>query len=288
MSSFHVIVDAINEIIVLLIASAIIWRLIVRRPESRSFDDRLAEEKTWCKRSGGGTISDQTLELVSNTNNIFKHPSVPDFGSYEDPYVSEQQLDEFVAWAGQTDRNKGRAKLSDLITTDLSIKSPEVGVDLMDMCKTQGLFQDEDYCVTGYMISKGRTGVLVTKNEDLVRLLISPNLMYWHAWDEDGLLHECPDDECWYLDVNDAEFVPQSGKPWDLFTEDSVTFSTGTVFDMDVYYEIDGDIPFFDEKYTINGTKFKIYKKEKDFLIILLMATYNSDLLSRVIAKLEA
>ena len=275
-------------LILLIIALGVAWLLITRtknkpvesEPYDISKDLKNQRKQTWKKitNSYTHTISDQTLELVSNTNNTFEHPSVPDFDSYEDPHVSENQLDEFVTWAGQTDRNKGRAKLSNLITTDFSIQSPEISVDLMDMQKTEGLFQCEDYCVTGYLISKGYTGALVTKNEDLVRLLISPHLMYWHEWDD--ALHMEPEDECYYLNVNDAEFVPQSGKAWGLFEQ-------AVEYDMEVYYEIDGEIPFFDEKYTINGTKFKIFKKEKDFLVILLMLTYNRELLRRVMDRLE-
>ena len=281
--------------ILLIIALGVSWLWLLhprkRLRDTGSCDARLDLEnqrkEKWRKVIGIPGLYDQELELVSNMNNTFKRPSLPDFDSYEDPHVSEKQLEEFVVWARQTDRNKGRKKLSDLITKDLSIKAPDIDIALKGVFITTGIFfYYEEYKANGYYIEERRCYSSVINNEFIVALLSSPNLINWaemHS-NEEVWENDCPENEEWFLSDNNAEYVPETGEAWEFFEDDGIA---GSSFDP-IHFDIDGDVGFYNEKYTINSAKFKIYKKEKDFLIILLMATYNSDLLSRVIAKLEA
>ena len=282
-------------LILLIIALGVSWLWLLhprkRLRDTGSCNARLDLEnqrkERWRKVMDIPGLYDRELELVSNINNIFKRPSLPDFDSYEDPHISEKQLEEFVVWAKQTDRNKGREKLSDLITKDLSIKAPDIGIVLKGVFITTGyFFYYEEYQANGYCITGQCCYSSVTSNEFIVALLSSPELINWEEmyYNDEVWGDECIENEEYFLSDNNAEYVPATGEAWEFFDGDGVDGSSMEP----IQFDIDGEVGFYNEKYTINSTKFKIYKKEKDFLIILLMATYNSDLLSRVIAKLEA
>ena len=107
--------------------------------------------------------------------------------------------------------------------------------------------------------------------------------IHYSDWDDESLWGDSytyNDSETHYLKENNAEFIPPSKDIHDYWDYEM----KGNMYEL-VKIQPVKDISFKGEIFTINDEEFSFLKKEKDYLVILLMASYKSYYLNLIVSN---
>lgn len=229
-------------------------------------------------------VTDEQYELISNMENIYLPPENQDFDSYKDPIVDYDQIIDFIRWANIKKSNNNKSSLLEIITNNLVISTPDYfSVDFDIETRDPGaFFLGEDFNAYGFCINKTQYSCNIFLDcADWVKVLKAPKLFDWlnfSDWDDQELWANF-DNMTYYLKENNSEFIPPSGDVGDYWDYEM----HGDMYQL-VKVQPVKDISYKSKCFKINDAEFSFLKKEKDFLIILLMASYRDDLIELIIS----
>ena len=240
------------------------------------------------KWSGIGfhSATDEQFELISNMENIYKPPESQDFDSYIDPTVNEDQIIEFIHWARNKQSINQKSSLLEIFSDELEIFTPEISIDFDMEIQDDGGFFCEGFNEYGFCITRFKHSCIIDFSiEDWVKILSEPSLFDWihlSDWDDEDLwaYNYNEGDVTHYLKENNAEFIPPNKDIDDYWDYEA----QGNMYEL-VKIQPVKDISFKGEIFTINDKEFSFLKKEKDYLVILLMASYKSYYLNLIVAN---
>ena len=229
----------------------------------------------------------EQYELISNMENIYKPPENPDFNSYQDPKISDEQIIKFVKWAKIKKSKSKKSTLIDVISDEFDIYTPEISIDFEMELQDDGGFFGEDLKEYGFCITLSNCSCYVDLTiKEWVKILSEPMLFDWFNysdWDDPNIWDELSIDgyDTYYLKENNAEFLPPSKSVyewWDYQSRDSMVNELIKVQPVN-------DFSYKGEIFEINDEEFTFLKSEREHLIILLMASYNDNLLDSIISN---
>ena len=230
----------------------------------------------------------EQYELISNMENIYKPPENPDFNSYQDPKISDEQIIKFIKWAKIKKSKNQKSLLIDVISDEFDIYTPEISINFEMELQDDGGFFSEDFKVYGFCITRHNYSCYVDLTiKEWVKILSEPILFDWFNysdWDDENMWNELSNagDDIYYLKENNAEFIPPSKSVyewWDYQSRDSMVNELIKVQPVN-------DFSYKGEIFEINDEEFTFLNNEREHLIILLMASYNDNLLDSIISKL--
>ena len=239
--------------------------------------------KTWY---GNFHTTDKQYELISNMENIYKPTKNLDFDSYFDPIISDDQIIKFIKWAKAKKSKNQKSTLIDLISDQFDIDTPAVSVNFDMEVKDPGAFFCKDFSAYGFCITRFNYSCEIhLTSESWVHLLAEPKLFDWlnfSDWDYEDLWNYNYSEGVTtsYLKENNAEFIAPSDDfeySWDYEMQ-------GGMYEL-VKVEPVNDISYKDEIFEINYKKFTFLKKEREHLIILLMASYRPSVIQSIIKE---
>ena len=236
---------------------------------------------------GFNDATDEQYELISNMENIYKPPENPDFNSYQDSKISDEQIIKFVKWAKIKKSKSKKSTLIDVISDELDIYTPEISINFEMEFQDDGGFFGEDIKEYGFCITRHNYSCYVDLTiKEWVKILSEPMLFDWFNysdWDDPNIWDELSIDgyDTYYLKENNAEFIPPSKSVyewWDYQSRDSMVNELIKVQPVN-------DFSYKGEIFEINDEEFTFLKNEREHLIILLMASYNDNLLDSIISN---
>ena len=236
---------------------------------------------------GFNDATDEQYELISNMENIYKPPENPDFNSYQDSKISDEQIIKFVKWAKIKKSKSKKSTLIDVISDELDIYTPEISINFEMEFQDDGGFFGEDLKEYGFCITRHNYSCYVDLTiKEWVKILSEPMLFDWFNysdWDDPNIWDELSIDgyDTYYLKENNAEFIPPSKSVyewWDYQSRDSMVNELIKVQPVN-------DFSYKGEIFEINDEEFTFLKNEREHLIILLMASYNDNLLDSIISN---
>ena len=236
---------------------------------------------------GFNDATDEQYELISNMENIYKPPENPDFNSYQDSKISDEQIIKFVKWAKIKKSKSKKSTLIDVISDEFDIYTPEISIDFEMELQDDGGFFGEDLKEYGFCITRHNYSCYVDLTiKEWVKILSEPMLFDWFNysdWDDPNIWDELSIDgyDTYYLKENNAEFIPPSKSVyewWDYQSRDSMVNELIKVQPVN-------DFSYKGEIFEINDEEFTFLKNEREHLIILLMASYNDNLLDSIISN---
>lgn len=242
-----------------------------------------AQNEKW---SGSGNEwifeSSKEYETISNYDNIYVGSKDINYSDYQDPVINEERVAEFLKWAKNKKSINQESALIDLINKKLRVTPPDVTVNLLFDLKTDGAYFCEDFNAYGFRIYHFKTPHIFEFDiETWVNLITEPYLFDWikhtewedeSIWGNDDNYHT--GSNSYYLKGNLAEFVPPVKNSEWYFEEDI----TGEYEELTNTMLAD-EIKLSDLVFKVNNEEFNFLEKEKDYLVTLLMATYNSNIL---------
>ena len=239
-------------------------------------------------RIGFNDATDEQYELISNMENIYKPPENPDFNSYQDSKISDEQIIKFVKWAKIKKSKSKKSTLIENISDEFDIYTSEISVNFDMEVQDDGGFFCDDFNAYGFCITRFKHSCIIDFTiEDWVKILSEPMLFDWihySDWDDESLWGDSytyNDSETHYLKENNAEFIPPSKSVyewWDYQSRDSMVNEIIEVQPVN-------DFSYKGEIFEINDEEFTFLKNEREHLIILLMASYNDNLLDSIISN---
>ena len=233
-------------------------------------------------------VTDEQYELISNMENIYSLPKIQDFSSYQDPRSSDEQINKFIKWARNKKSKSQNSSLLENIIDDFDIYTSEISVNFDMEVQDDGGFFCEDFNAYGFCITRFKHSCNIDfTSEEWVKVLSEPKLFDWvhySDWDDENMwtYNYNEGDVTHYLKENNAEFIPPSKDVhnyWDYEMQ-------GNMYEL-VKVQPEKDISYKGEIFKINDEEFTFLKNEKEHLIILLMASYNDDLLELIISKIN-
>jgi hypothetical protein len=248
---------------------------------------------------------------IGNKSSVFKLSENLDIDQYKLPRITKNRINNFIDWTRKIDRDKSRESISKLITNKLEIKVPEIGVTLIETQKTIGTIdsKDFDFKLDVFQIQKEEcySNILNIENDYLVTLLDKPKYLpvfddeydFQLFWDDTEIAEEYDIEriECegnfvdkayYYMTIDSSEYVSKSSNADDEFEFGIEAFTTAGEVGVDsecIRLEIKeaSYIPDIE----INGKQFIFNDNEKEYLILLLMASYKPDVLKKIKLELE-
>ena len=236
---------------------------------------------------GFNDATDEQYELISNMENIYKPPENPDFNSYQDSKISDEQIIKFVKWAKIKKSKSKKSTLIENISDEFDIYTPEISINFEMEFQDDGGFFGEDLKEYGFCITRHNYSCYVDLTiKEWVKILSEPMLFDWFNysdWDDPNIWDELSIDgyDTYYLKENNAEFIPPSKSVyewWDYQSRDSMVNELIKVQPVN-------DFSYKGEIFEINDEEFTFLKNEREHLIILLMASYNDNLLDSIISN---
>lgn len=226
--------------------------------------------------------SSKEYETISNYDKIYVGSKDINYSDYQEPVINEERVAEFLKWAKNKKSINQESALIDLINKKLRLTPPDVTVNLLFDLRTDGAFFCEDFNAYGFRIYRFKTPhIFEFDNETWVNLITEPYLFDWikhtewedeSIWGNDDNYHT--GSNSYYLKGNLAEFVPPVKNSEWYFEEDI----TGEYEELTNTMLAD-EIKLSDLVFKVNNEEFNFLEKEKDYLVTLLMATYNSNIL---------
>ena len=226
--------------------------------------------------------SSEEYKTISNYDNIYLGSKDINYSDYQEPIINEEKAAEFLKWAKNKKSINQEAVLIDSINKKLQVIPPDVKVNLLFDLKTDGAFFCEDFNAYGFRIYRFKTPhIFEFDNETWVNLITEPYLFDWikhtewedeSIWGNDDNYHTGTN--TYYLKGSLAEFVPPSKNSEWYFEEDILA-----EYEEHTNTMLADDIKFSDLVFKVNNEEFNFLEKEKDYLVTLLMVTYNSNIL---------
>ena len=286
-----------NVIYLILVAILAFWLLTRNAKKNRpsdadSYDAReegnkaIKAYKNQWSGLGFHSATDEQYELISNMENIYSPPKSQDFSSYQDPRISDEQINKFIKWARNKKSKSQNSSLLENIIDNFDIYTPEISLNFDMEIQDDGGFFCEDFNAYGFCITRFKNSCIIDFTfEEWVKVLSEPKLFDWihysdwddeHMWaynyNEGHVTH--------YLKENNAEFVPPSKNVHDYWDYEM----QGNMYEL-VKVQPEKDISYKGEIFKINDEEFTFLKNEREHLIILLMASYNDNLLDSIISN---
>ena len=235
---------------------------------------------------GFNDATDEQYKLISNMENIYKPPENPDFNSYQDSKISDEQIIKFVKWAKIKKSKSKKSTLIENISDEFDIYTPEISIDFEMEFQDDGGFFGEDLKEYGFCITRHNYSCYVDLTiKEWVKILSEPMLFDWFNysdWDDGNMWSGFEGgDDIYYLKENNAEFIPPSKSVyewWDYQSRDSMVNELIKVQPVN-------DFSYKGEIFEINDEEFTFLKNEREHLIILLMASYNDNLFDSIISN---
>ena len=233
-------------------------------------------------------VTDEQYELISNMENIYSLPKIQDFSSYQDPRSSDEQINKFIKWARNKKSKSQNSSLLENIIDDFDIYTSEISVNFDMEVQDDGGFFCEDFNAYGFCITRFKHSCNIDfTSEEWVKVLSEPKLFDWvhySDWDDENMwtYNYNEGDVTHYLKENNAEFVPPSKNVHDYWDYEM----QGNMYEL-VKVQPEKDISYKGEIFKINDEEFTFLKNEREHLIILLIASYNDDLLELIISKIN-
>ena len=239
-------------------------------------------------RIGFNDATDEQYELISNMENIYKPPENPDFNSYQDSKISDEQIIKFVKWAKIKKSKSKKSTLIENISDEFDIYTPEISVNFDMEVQDDGGFFCDDFNAYGFCITRFKHSCIIDFTiEDWVKILSEPMLFDWihySDWDDESLWGDSytyNDSETHYLKENNAEFIPPSKSVYEWWDYEE----RGSMVNELIKVQPVNDISYKGEIFEINDEEFTFLKSEREHLITLLMASYNDNLLDSIISN---
>lgn len=287
---------AIFVVIFIILVSLMYWGMSQNK-YYKGFQERkklLANTRRDRIKNEGPSISYE--EFVKPFKKKFKLPNdIRTLEEVRDSRVSPKKLDDFLSWisriSGEKDRGCNLKKL--LASGDkLNVSLPSsLTINFRLIEKTNGSVQrDElDYDLSVYMITVGLSRVygFDLTNKEWAKVLNNPvvdmgvlNEIFgegtgWDGWDT-------VEDEGYYLE--DGDFELPYDEYWEEFEEriSGANLSGGPIADGSYNLYCTQNVDFWKKDISINGKHFRFKENEKDYLLVLLMATYKPKLLRKI------
>ena len=229
----------------------------------------------------------EQYELISNMENIYKPPENPDFNSYQDSKISDEQIIKFVKWAKIKKSKSKKSTLIENISDEFDIYTPEISIDFEMEFQDDGGFFGEDLKEYGFCITRHNYSCYVDLTiKEWVKILSEPMLFDWFNysdWDDPNIWDELSIDgyDTYYLKENNAEFIPPSKSVYEWWDYEE----RGSMVNELIKVQPVNDFSYKGEIFEINDEEFTFLKNEREHLIILLMASYNDNLLDSIISN---
>ena len=237
---------------------------------------------------GFHSATDEQYKLISNMENIYSLPKIQAFSSYQDPRISDEQINKFIKWARNKKSKSQNSSLLENIIDDFDIYTSEISVNFDMEVQDDGGFFCEDFNAYGFCITRFKHSCNIDfTSEEWVKVLSEPKLFDWvhySDWDDENMwtYNYNEGDVTHYLKENNAEFIPPSKDVhnyWDYEMQ-------GNMYEL-VKIQPVKDISYKGKIFEINDEEFTFLKNEREHLIILLMASYNDNLLDSIISKIN-
>ena len=250
-------------------------------------------------------------ETIGDKSSIFKLSENLDVNQYKLPRITKNRINNFIDWVREVDRDKSRESISNLITNKLEIKAPEIGVTLIKTQKTAGIIdsKDFDFKLDVFQIEKEEcySDILNIENDYLLTLLDKPEYLpvfndeydFQLFWDDTESTEEydieridCEgnfiDKAYYYMTIDNSEYVSKSSDADDEFEFRVEAFTTaGEVGPDSECVRLEIKEASYIPDIEINGKQFIFNDNEKEYLILLLMASYKPDVLKKIKLELE-
>ena len=225
------------------------------------------------------SVSKEQLELISSKDFFYKGLETQKIKIYNKPSISPENFQIFCNWAKDKKSINKKSHLLDYINETLKLVTPEIPILLDFALRTSGAFFCKGFNAIGFEISIFTLEVdFEFTNEEWVDLLTQPNVFDW----EDKYSNEGPyidlesiyENKRYYLEENFAEF---------LLDDDSDIMDYWDYDESD--YEIDeiklnSEITFENLVFKVSEEKFTFLSDEREYLIMLLMASNSPDFLN--------
>ncbi len=236
---------------------------------------------------GFNDATDEQYKLISNMENIYIPPENPDFNSYQDSKISDEQIIKFVKWAKIKKSKSKKSTLIENISDEFDIYTPEISIDFEMEFQDDGGFFGEDLKEYGFCITRHNYSCYVDLTiKEWVKILSEPMLFDWVNYYldlDDGNMWSGFEggDDIYYLKENNAEFLPPSKSVYEWWDYEE----RGSMVNELIKVQPVNDISYKGEIFEINDEEFTFLKNEREHLIILLMASYNDNLLDSIISN---
>ena len=236
---------------------------------------------------GFNDATDEQYELISNMENIYKPPENPDFNSYQDSKISDEQIIKFVKWAKIKKSKSKKSTLIDVISDELDIYTPEISINFEMEFQDDGGFFGEDLKEYGFCITRHNYSCYVDLTiKEWVKILSEPMLFDWFNysdWDDPNIWDELSIDgyDTYYLKENNAEFIPPSKSVYEWWDYEE----RGSMVNELIKVQPVNDFSYKGEIFEINDEEFTFLKNEREHLIMLLMASYSPSIMQSIIKE---
>ena len=240
-------------------------------------------------------------EFVKPFKKKFKIPNdIRTLDEIKDPRVSPKKLNDFLFWASRVSDDRDRDyNLRKLLASGdkLNVSLPSsLTINFRLIEKTNGSIEKDelDYDLSVYMITVGLSRVygFDLTNKEWVKVLNNPvadmevlNEIFgegtgWDEWDT-------VEDEGYYLE--DGDFELPYDEYWEEFEEriSGANLSGDPIADGSYNLYCTQNVDFWKKDISINGKNFRFKENEKDYLLVLLMASYRPKLLRRIRESLD-
>ena len=215
-----------------------------------------------------------------------------DINKYKEPRITQNRLDKFIEWSKEK-------KLSNLIVSDSykcfhsSYGDDNPSLKLLGYYESYGTIKNDNFeFPSKRIITQEFVEEVSIYNDDVpeeknwAMLIDKPELYPVEIYQGlDGIYNEETeyDNEKpnlttnYYLSIDETEYISKYGDTANEFTSNYENRFIG-------YKLLSIDYP---QQFSINGKWFEFKENEKDHLVILLIATYKSSLLKRILTELD-